>query len=119
MEKLAFSFLIMCLYAILISTGIGRRMDDDLVTRWIVVVGGVLIVLVPNAWGDWDSLRGWLIAFGLNSFPLIGRAAYLYHADRRVAEIRRFGIPLGTLDHANPQTMAGSCRGSAYGRDLP
>jgi hypothetical protein len=79
-EKLLIGLLAATLYAAMISVGMGRRFDDEIVTRPLVVAGGVLIVIGSYAWykSDADILVELFIWFAALSVPMWTRSGILY-----------------------------------------
>lgn len=98
MEKLLIAILAATLYAALISVGIGRRFDDEVMTRPIVVAGGVLIVIGAFAWykGDADLFAELFMWFAACSAPMWTRSGILY-----LQQLDRAALARHSLDHTH------------------
>lgn len=81
-------------YAALISFGIGKELDDDPATRYLVVAGAILIVILTRTWGDWKLAGDWLLWFVVGSIPLVVRAAILRLREKRQTALRQHRIRL-------------------------
>lgn len=73
------TFLGSALYAAAISVGYGKRMDDDIVTRPLVVAGGVAIVIAGYSASrrDGSLFRDLFMWFAFAALPLMLRSALL------------------------------------------
>lgn len=91
MEKILIGLLGTTLYGVAISVGIGKRLDEELVTRPLIVAGGVLIVIGSYAWykadpGVFVELFVWFAAL---SAPMWTRSGILFLQERDAAELAR------------------------------
>lgn len=80
--------LLSILYGIVISFGYGKRLDDNIVTRPIIVIGGVLIVLGGYAWGarDLDAFWELLKWFAAGGLPMILRSGLIFVRQQEATE---------------------------------
>ena len=87
------TFLSSTLYAAAISVGYGKRMDDDIVTRPLVVAGGVAIVIAGYSASKRDGsiFRDLFLWFAVAALPLMLRSALLgfFKADSDALEAHR------------------------------
>lgn len=92
MERLIITVAAATLYAVSISFGMGRELDDRIVTRPLVVAGGVAIVILGKTWGDWNEAGVWFLWFALASVPLLVRSAMIHiHNDQR-EKLARYSV---------------------------
>lgn len=96
---LLITVLVAVIYAGLISVGYGKRMDDLIVTRPLVVAGGVLIVIVGKTWGDWQETGEWVVWFGACSVAMWVRSAIFFfkQLDREKVEREEHELELLSL----------------------
>ena len=66
------------LYAVAISVGYGRKLDESEVTRPLVVAGGVLIVLAGYTRLEWQQFSELFIFFTFAAIPQMLRVAILF-----------------------------------------
>jgi hypothetical protein len=94
------------LYAVAISFGIGREMDDRVVTRPLIVAGGIVIVVIVKEWGNWAEMGEWLLWFGAAGIPQMVRVAVLHiNADKKARLIR---LSVASGPHANKESEGNS-----------
>ena len=88
MMELVITFLLSVLYGIVISVGYGKRLDDNIATRPIVVVGGVLIVIGGYAWskGSLELLEELVIWFAVAGMPMAVRCGLIFVKQDEEAE---------------------------------
>lgn len=80
------------LYAVAISFGVGRDMDERTVTRPLIVAGGIAIVVLAKEWGNWREVGEWFLWFGAAGIPQAVRVAVIHiNADKR-AQLTKLGI---------------------------
>lgn len=91
------------IYAVLISFGIGKELDDDPATRYLVIAGAILIVILARTWGDWQEAGDWILWFAVGSLPLVLRAAILYLREKRQAALRQHMIVLDEAHRGRDQ----------------
>ncbi len=92
MERLIITLAAATLYAIFISNGIGRELDDRIVTRPLVVAGGVVIVILGKTWGDWQEAGEWFLWFALASGPLLLRSAVIHIHNEQREKLARYSV---------------------------
>lgn len=88
-------------YASAISVGWGKRMDDDVATRPVILAGGVLIVIASYAWSksNIQVFYDLLVWFSLAAIPLFIRSAILHFQQedakahqREQEELKRYSV---------------------------
>lgn len=92
MEQIAITVTAVSVYAVAISTGIGRKLAEEQVTLPIVVAGGVLIVLAGYSWGDWRQFSDLLLWFALCALPLLVRAAVLHVREQERRQLQHYSV---------------------------
>lgn len=80
------------LYAIAISFGLGREMDDRIVTRPLIVAGGIAIVVFAKEWGNWQEIGEWLLWFLAAGFPQAVRVAVLHINAEKKARLKGLSV---------------------------
>lgn len=102
MEGLLIAILASALYAVAISWGMAREFDNRIVTRPIIVAGGIAIVVLAKEWGNWDIVSSWFIWLGVSAIPQVIRVAVIHVNDERRKRLQRAGIqPPGDNDNAS------------------
>lgn len=95
------------LYSVAISGGIGRDMDDHIVTRPLVISAGIFMVIAVKEWGNWPVVVEWLIWFCVAGIPQTIRVAVIYLREEKKAKLRTLGINEKDRDtHATASRMA-------------
>lgn len=94
MEKLLIGLLATTLYGVVISFGLGRKLDDEVVTRPLVVAGGVLIVIGSYAWYRVDAALfvELFVWFASLSAPMWMRSGLLFLQEREREALARHSI---------------------------
>lgn len=99
-EGLLIVIMASALYAIAISYGMPREMDNRIITRPIVVAGGIAIVIVVKEWGNWDAMVTWFVWLAVSAIPQVIRVAVIHINDDKRRKLQGLGIGQGSDDHA-------------------
>lgn len=92
MDRLIIVFLCSALLAIGISFGIGRELDDRIVTRPWVVAAGVLLVVLCKEWGNWEVVSEWCMWFAVAGMPQAFRVAVIHIRSEKRGILLSMGI---------------------------
>ena len=79
-------------YALLRSQGIGRKLDDERVSRPLVVAGGVLLTIAVWSWGDATQMGSWFTAFAIASLPQLLEVAVTHVREREQQNVARHSV---------------------------
>lgn len=82
---------VMTLYAIAISWGPIRKLDDDPEWRWMITAVGVAMVIAIATWQTQVHTLDLFIAFGVATPPMWVRSAIIHYASEDRRAIREAG----------------------------
>jgi Ca2+/Na+ antiporter len=101
--QLAITFLVMVIYAGVITLRAGRAMEEQAAIRPLLAGGGVLIIMAGYAWskGDIEAFYDLVIFFTLCAIPIYVRGALLLLQEQEqrakqqeMQELERYRIPV-------------------------